>query len=155
MEKRQVSHPSAEDLRAYSLGKLDERAALAVWSHLAICAECRNIANRQSSDTFLSLLRSAGAAGSTPVPRDFLPADVTASQFNTPIPDLHAKTPQELAGHAGFAIVREIGRGGMGIAYLARDTLMEREVVLKVLSAGYLGRPEVRARFIREIRAAA
>src|SRR5262249_54386493 len=32
-----------------------------------------------------------------------------------------------------FQIVRELGRGGMGVIYLARDLILEREAALKVL----------------------
>jgi|GEM_PF-3486855 len=55
----------------------------------------------------------------------------------------------------GFRIERELGRGASGVVYLARELALGREVALKVLKAGVAQSPEVRARFEREVRAAA
>ena len=57
-----------------------------------------------------------------------------------------------LAGQ--FTIVREIGRGGMGIVYLARDDKLDRLVALKLLRADD-NDPSARERFLREGRTAA
>jgi eukaryotic-like serine/threonine-protein kinase len=38
-----------------------------------------------------------------------------------------------------YEIIRELGRGGAGITYLARDRLLGREVVVKLLHFGLLG----------------
>jgi hypothetical protein len=58
-----------------------------------------------------------------------------------------------LAGR--FSLEREIGRGGMGIVYLARDVALERPVAIKVLAPHLAARTEMRARFLREARIAA
>ena len=42
----------------------------------------------------------------------------------------------------------------MGVVYRAQDTLLEREVALKVIGASIEGNPELRERFFREARAA-
>jgi eukaryotic-like serine/threonine-protein kinase len=54
-----------------------------------------------------------------------------------------------------FEIVRELGRGGCGVVYLARDPRLGREVALKVPRAHTLLSPELRRRFLREARASA
>jgi hypothetical protein len=54
-----------------------------------------------------------------------------------------------------FAVDREIGRGGMGIVYLARDLALDRPVALKVLPAAAAHDATVRQRFLREARTAA
>ncbi len=52
-----------------------------------------------------------------------------------------------------YEIVSPLGAGGMGEVYRARDTRLDRTVVLKVLPADLAGDPVFRARFDREARA--
>ncbi len=56
----------------------------------------------------------------------------------------------------GYEIQGELGRGGMGVVYLAKNVLMNRLEVLKVANKALLDRqPGAAERFLREIRAAA
>ncbi|MBA3917920.1 MAG: serine/threonine protein kinase [Gemmatimonas sp.] len=54
-----------------------------------------------------------------------------------------------------FRLVREIGRGGMGVVYLARDTRLDRDVAIKTLPPHLAADAQVRERFVREARTAA
>ena len=54
-----------------------------------------------------------------------------------------------------YTIERELGRGGMGIVYLARDVTLDRQVALKVLPAEIASMADTRERFLREARTAA
>ena len=58
-----------------------------------------------------------------------------------------------LAGE--YSLERELGRGGMGVVYLARDVQLDRHVAIKVLPSHLAEQPESRERFLREARTAA
>jgi serine/threonine protein kinase/tetratricopeptide (TPR) repeat protein len=55
---------------------------------------------------------------------------------------------------AGFRIIREIGRGGMGVVYEAEETRLSRRVALKILSGNAIFDPNQIRRFEREAKAA-
>ncbi len=60
----------------------------------------------------------------------------------------------EALGNA-FTIEGEIGRGGMGVVYRARDERLKRRVAIKVLPPELAFQQEIRARFTREAETAA
>ena len=67
--------------------------------------------------------------------------------------DRQARGQGEMVGP--YLIRHEIGRGGMGIVYLADDTRLSRTVALKALNADISRERDARERFRREARAAA
>jgi serine/threonine-protein kinase len=53
-----------------------------------------------------------------------------------------------------YEIIAELGRGGMGVVYKARDPLIGRLVALKTLSSDVLSDPDLLKRFYREAQSA-
>ncbi len=60
---------------------------------------------------------------------------------------------EALAGR--YSIDRELGRGGMGVVYLAREVHLDRLVAIKLLPPMLAERPALRDRFLREAQLAA
>jgi eukaryotic-like serine/threonine-protein kinase len=54
-----------------------------------------------------------------------------------------------------YSIDQELGRGGMGVVYLAREVHLDRHVAIKVLPPDLAARPALRERFLREAQLAA
>ena len=76
-------------------------------------------------------------------------ANQSANRFDL---DTHRIARQQLGD---FRIVREIGRGGMGVVFLAQQVSLGRQIALKVLPPGFVAEPKYSRRFEREARIAA
>jgi serine/threonine protein kinase len=65
-------------------------------------------------------------------------------------PDSDPAAEEILEGLEGFRLVREIGRGGMGVVFEAIEESLGRRVALKMLPAGQVISASARERFRRE-----
>ncbi len=99
---------------------------------------------RQRLRTCMRLLRLQDPPADAPAE---LPStvDVDPSPGMAPLP----------ARFGRFFIQRELGRGGFGVVFLAEDPHLQRPIALKLPRPDALGNPDLRARFLREARAAA
>ena len=83
--------------------------------------------------------------------------DSSAAEQVTPKPTdtdpLFLDFQEGLAGR--YSIDRELGRGGMGIVYLAREVHLDRLVAIKLLPPALASSTDLRERFLREARMAA
>ncbi|MBX7103326.1 MAG: serine/threonine protein kinase [Gemmataceae bacterium] len=85
---------------------------------------------------------------------------VTFAEYVSRFPDLPSASFTSLLADErptipGFEIERELGRGGMGIVYLARQLTLDRLVAIKMVIDGALTSPERRLRFLFEAELAA
>jgi WD40 repeat protein/serine/threonine protein kinase len=157
-------HPSDQILRAFASGQLEGTEAEAISSHLDTCPECLQKAVGTPSDDLLDALRRAR---SIETPRQDQTDPYGDQSRAAPRPDLRGSEsaasgselddalPPELASHPDYEIRRELGRGGMGVVYLAHNRLMGRDEVLKVMDRRIIERAGLMDRFLREIRSVA
>jgi serine/threonine protein kinase len=156
MDAATSPHPTDQTLSAYGLGKLDDVSAEAVNKHLEQCPDCRRRVAEMSSDSFLDRVRDAQKGSGTSTFGRSGPGGTRSFRGTTPpATPFDSSLPPGLTDHPDYQIKRELGRGGMGVVYLAHNTLMGRDEVLKVMGRHIMERPEVLERFLREIRSVA
>ena len=155
-------HPSEQTLWAFGNGQLDAASAESVSTHLDGCQECVLKVAGISPDGFLDAFRRARSTQHPQRCRTEMDRDQSPAATRSYLPSTEPSTspvseeiPAELASHPDYKILRELGRGGMGVVYLAHNRLMGRDEVLKVMGRHIITRPGVMDRFLREIRAVA
>src|SRR5262245_46546294 len=75
------------------------------------------------------------------------------TQATGPVEGLQARLQRIVAGQ--YRTERMLGRGGMGMVFLAQDLTLEREVAIKVLPPDFSTDPQVIKRFQQEAKTAA
>lgn len=88
------------------------------------------------------------SVSTTPIPGKVEEPQITQS-------DAELRSHVERVLNSTYELDREIGRGGMGIVYRAKDRRLKRTVAIKLLPPELAFRSEIRSRFLREAETAA
>jgi serine/threonine protein kinase len=153
MDAPPTSHPTDQTLHGYAIGKLDDRSVESVGRHLNSCPACRRRVAEISADR----RRDARNPPDSPPPvgSSFPGISSVVGETAMGSPPPIDSLPSGLAELPDYQVISELGRGGMGVVYLAQNKLMGRKEVLKVVSRELMDRRSVSERFLREIRNAA
>ena len=136
----------ADRLRPMLEDGLDERERAAVEAHVEGCEACQSDLARLADG-------SAGSGEDTAF-LDRLKRVAPASTYRAGGRE-PAHAASGLPPIAGFHIIREVGRGGMGTVFEAIELALGRRVALKVVRRDDIGNPNAAERFRREARSAA
>jgi serine/threonine protein kinase len=147
MPANATNHPADALLNDYLSGRLSEADALGIHRHLAVCPECHQKYSSLYSAASMALQTIQRDTSATPSTAQVVPAPIANAGGDQSVPD-------ELKAMGTHDRIEELGRGGMGVVYRARNIMMDRLEVLKLLSKRMLGNPDNAERFLREIRAA-
>jgi len=135
--------PPPDRLHALLGDTLDPADRTDLDAHLAGCTVCQHTLDALTAGdlgTWRRLIRSGEPSGPFAL----------ASEPGFAFPD-----DEPPVAPAGYDLYEELGRGGMGVVYRARQRGLNRDVALKVLSQAAGANPAERERFRREAEAAA
>lgn len=65
------------------------------------------------------------------------------------------QAPDEIGRMAQYRVIKPLGKGGMGLVFLAEDIQLRRKAALKVMQPDFAAGDQARKRFLREAQAAA
>ena len=149
--------PGRDSLTAFLTGKLPPEQDDEISDHLATCAACEAQAQEleQQSDALIEALRrpttapdeSLGTFRIAKSAPNSAPADPMRTESLRTVLQPSETEPLHLAG---YQMVRELGRGGMGVVYEAYQHRLKRLVAIKMILTGTLAGAEERVRFLME-----
>ena len=122
-----------------------------------LCQDCPELlpALQRRIEVLQALNSALGTKEGLKDTADFAAADPEKISISSDIPIIAGKATDRgaIPDIPGYEIVRELGRGGMGVVYLAKQAGLERLVALKMLLAGKYAALVERIRFKSEVEA--
>ncbi len=131
--------PSRSELEDFLTDRLPAEGDGRVLTHLEGCSSCQLVLETLTASPVGNTAQTRSGAART------LSADGDANGLVSPLPPRIGQ----------YLVIRELGRGGMGVVYLAEQDTLKRPVALKVIRHGVHATPEEVARFRAEAEAVA
>ena len=144
--------PHPPTLQAFLDERLDASDLAEIDAHINECPHCERELERLSQPETVSM-RAQESDMAEPLPAEIVERAVrrVSDEFERQPAVQLAPVPHRLGD---YEIVREIGRGGMGVVYEAQQDSLGRLVALKILPQYLFSHPQSINRFLREARSA-
>lgn len=165
--------PDEELLLQFDRGQLSEQDSSGIALHLSSCARCVETLDLLQSDDedeyeddpILACLKQCLRDPSPPVSPEYAEMEARAQALEQEAKLRRASAWDRGMGVDGnsvaglrigpYEVLSQIGRGGMGLVYLALQRPLQRKVAIKMILAGHHASPATVARFVREGKAVA
>ncbi len=164
MSEDPSKHPTIDELRALSLGRLTDAELARVSAHLGDCPECcRRIDQTDATDPLLARLQEGDADGEETLVKSAQRRSAVralrrghstraAVPRTGPEESVIRPMPKQIGD---YDILAEAGRGGMGVVYKARHRGLQRLAAVKMVLSGEFASPAQEVRFRLEAELAA